>query len=320
MVQQAAGQRQNTDNLETMGIASYQHIFSAHAVGDFRGMVRDNANDFYSNPESTPIIVFQHNWFREGYFKGSVTMDRGPHEWKIGGESDNSFLNEMLNYAITDPTRFDPGSPATFAYQDNRPDLEQSIFVQDLIRLHNWTINAGMRWDHYQLLVNHEAFQPRLAISRAIFQRPALSSIFLTIGSFQTPSSGKHPALREVHRPLHPSIPQVFFAFLSSPRRVTTTEATGLTNRKVFSGASETGKRNYFRRLVDNCADDSQIENTTISFPISFRKAIVYGAEGRRWTFPSGAASPVSEATPTLSAMSEASSEWRALLLAPASC
>jgi len=33
--------------------------------------------------------------------------------------------------------------------------------------------------------------------------------------------------------------------------------------------------------VVSNYADDSQIFNTTISFPISFRKAILYGAEGK---------------------------------------
>ena len=38
---------------------------------------------------------------------------------------------------------------------------------------------------------------------------------------------------------------------------------------------------NYFRRAVNNYADDDQIENTTISFPIAFRKAIIYGAEAK---------------------------------------
>ena len=38
---------------------------------------------------------------------------------------------------------------------------------------------------------------------------------------------------------------------------------------------------NYFRRDVNNYADDNQIDNTTISFPISFQKAIIYGAEGK---------------------------------------
>ena len=36
---------------------------------------------------------------------------------------------------------------------------------------------------------------------------------------------------------------------------------------------------NYFRRFVNDYADDDQIDNTTISFPISFEKAIVYGGE-----------------------------------------
>ena len=38
---------------------------------------------------------------------------------------------------------------------------------------------------------------------------------------------------------------------------------------------------NYYLRNVNNYADDDQIENTTISFPIAFRKAIIYGAEGK---------------------------------------
>jgi hypothetical protein len=94
MVQQQAGQRQNADNLETMGSASWQHTFSPNAVFDTHGLVRENANDFFSNPQSTPIVVFQHNWFREGYFKAGVTIDQGRNEWKAGVESDNTFLNE----------------------------------------------------------------------------------------------------------------------------------------------------------------------------------------------------------------------------------
>jgi hypothetical protein len=38
---------------------------------------------------------------------------------------------------------------------------------------------------------------------------------------------------------------------------------------------------NYYRRLVSNYADDDQIDNTTISYPIAFRKAIIYGAEAK---------------------------------------
>jgi len=274
MVQQAAGQRQNADNIETMGSASYQHIFSANTTADLHGLVRDNSNDFYSNPESTPIIVFQHNWFREGYFKGGITIDHGRNEWKAGVESDNMFLNENLNYLITDPTQFDPGSPLTFAYQANRPDLEQAIFVQDLIRLHNWTINAGLRWDHYQLLLNQNELQPRLAISHyfqkadtvlhfsydRIFQTPSFENILLS----SSPATADIDPTGFLNLPVRPSVGDYYEA--------------GLT--RVFAQHLKIST-NYFRRVVDNYADDSQIFNTTISFPIAFRKAILYGAEGK---------------------------------------
>jgi len=274
MVQQAAGQRQNADNIETMGSASWQHIFSPNATLDLHGLVRDNSNDFYSNPESTPIIVFQHNWFREGYFKSGVTIDYGRNEWKAGVESDNLFLNENLNYLITDPMQFDPGSPLTFAYQANRPDLEQSAYVQDLIRLHNWTISAGLRWDHYQLLLNQNAVQPRFAISHyfpkldsvlhfsydRIFQTPSFENILLS----SSPATANIDPTGFLNLPVQPSVGDYYEA--------------GLT--KVFAQHLKIGT-NYFRRVVSNYADDSQIFNTTITFPISFRKAILYGAEGK---------------------------------------
>ncbi len=131
-VQQAAGQRQTADNLETMGIAWYEHVYSPRALGELRGMVRDDANDFQSNSQSTPIEVFQHNRFREGYFEAMLTADRGRGEWKFGVESDNTFLNENTSYAITDPSQFEAGTRPSFAFSGNRPDLEQAAFVQDL--------------------------------------------------------------------------------------------------------------------------------------------------------------------------------------------
>jgi hypothetical protein len=273
LVQQAASQLQQADNIETMGTVSYQHTFSSNAVADFRGMVRDNANDFNSNPQSTPIEVFQHNRFREGYFKGTGTVHHGRNEWKFGAESDNTFLHENFSYNITDPTQFDPGAPTTFSFLATHPDLEQSAFVQDLIRLGNWTINAGLRWDHYQLLLNRQAVEPRLAISRyfpsagvvlhfsydRIFQTASFENILL---SSSTAATTLDPLSLQL--PVQPSQGNYYEA--------------GLT--KVFFKRFRLDT-NYFRRLVDNYADDDQIANTSISFPIAFRKAILYGAEAK---------------------------------------
>ena len=273
LIQQAAGQRQNADNIETMGIVSYQHLFSANAVGDLHGMVRDNSNDFYSNPESIPVEVFQHNSFRDGYFKAGFTFNRGRHEWRVGVESDNTFLHENTNYNITDPSQYDDGTPPTFAFQGQRPDLEQAVFVQDLIRLSQWTISAGLRWDHYQLLLNKQAVQPRFSIARhfeslntvvhfsydRVFQTPSFENLLLSSSDAVKAISGNFLRL-----PVEPSQGDYYEVGLSS----------------VFAKQLKLNA-NYFRRFVNDYADDDQIDNTTISFPIAFRKSIIYGAEGK---------------------------------------
>jgi hypothetical protein len=272
-------QLQTADNFETMGIASYQHIFSPNALVDARGMVRDNSNNFYSNPYSWPIIVFQNNHFKEGYFNTSVSIHHGHHEWKAGLESDNIFLHENYSDVITaDPNYpasypFDPGTVTSFAFAGTRPDLEQAAFVQDLIHFGNWTLNAGLRWDHYQLLVNQNAVSPRLAVSRyfpkaslivhlsydRIFQTPSFENILLS--SSDQVQSFEPNVLR---LPVQPSHGNYFEGGVS----------------KSFLGQFRFDA-NVFRRAVNSYADDDQILNTSISFPIAFEKAIIYGAEGK---------------------------------------
>jgi outer membrane cobalamin receptor len=272
-VQQAAGQLQNADNFETMGTASYQHIFSANVVADFRGMVRDNSNDLYSSPLATPVIAFQHNYFREGYFKGTVSIHHGRHEWKAGVESDATFLHEHFSDVITDFTRFDPGTPASFAFMGMKPDLEQSAFVQDQVRLGKWTVSAGLRWDRYQLLVNQNAVSPRLGLAYyfskldlvvhasydRIFQTPSAENIL--ISSSPEVVSLNNDVLR---LPVQPSHGNYYELGVS----------------KGFFGQLKLDA-NLFDRRVNNFADDDQLLSTAVSFPIAFNKAYIYGAEGK---------------------------------------
>jgi hypothetical protein len=281
------GQLQNGDNFETMGSVAYQHIFSSDAIGWLRGMARDNSTDFYSNSESWPLIATQHNYFNEIYFNGSVAVHHGRHEFKAGVESDNIFLHENTSYVmpycngdLSDPRCpinlgiFDTGA-TTFAYTGTRPDLEQAAYVQDLIRLGNWTVNAGLRWDHYQLEVNQNAVSPRLAVSRffptlglnlhgsydRIFQTPSFENILLASSPEAETLDTSVPAVQLPVQPSHGNYYEM-----------------GLT--KVLFDKLRVDA-NMFRRDVNNYADDSQILSTGISFPIAFRKAILYGAEGK---------------------------------------
>jgi hypothetical protein len=273
LLQQQAGQIQNGDNFETLGTAHYQHIVSPDTLIAFAGMVRDNSNNLYSNPKSTPVIAFQHNDFREGYFKGTLSLHHGSHEFKVGIESDSIFLHEHFNYKITDPAYFDPDTPQTLSFADQRPDLEQSAFVEDLFRLGNWTISAGLRWDHYQLLLNQNAFSPRVSIGRylpslnlvlhgsfdRVFQTPSFENILIS-------SSPRIDALSDqfLRLPIQPSSGNYYEG--------------GLT-QALFSRMRL--DMNVYRRDVRNYADDDQLLNTGVSYPIAFDKSVIYGAEAK---------------------------------------
>ncbi len=294
------GQVQTSSNVETMGSASYQHIFSSNGIGWLREMVRDNSNDFHSNPSSWPVIATQHNHFKEIYFNGSGSVHRGRQDWKAGVESDVTFLNEDFSYVLPDCADLsnaqcpialgilDAGA-TTFAFTGSRPDLEQSAYIQDLVRLGKWTVNAGLRWDHYQVLVNQDAVSPRVAISRyfpkvalilhgsydRIFQTPSFENILLSSSPAAESLDTSVPALQLPVQPSHGS----YYEF-------------GLT-KALFDKLRIDA--NMFRRDVSNYADDSQILSTGISFPISFEKGILYGAEAKlevhRWGRFSGLAS-----------------------------
>ena len=152
--------------------------------------------------------------------------------------------------------------------------MEQAAFVQDQVRFGNWTINAGVRWDHYQLLVNRQDGEPALRCF-ALFPLRQLGITFFLRPRLSDALVREHPAF-EFHGG-DDAGHDLSSNCLSSLPKETTYEA-GLT--KVFLKKFKLDA-NYFERYVNNYADDDQIENTTISFPIAFRKAIIYGAEGK---------------------------------------
>jgi hypothetical protein len=294
------GQLQTGDNFETMGTVSYQHIFSADTVAALRGMSRDNSLDFYSNPASWPVYATQHNDLKEIYFNGSVSTHRGRQEWKAGIEADNIFLHENTSYAIPDCANpndqrcpinlgiLDSGA-LSFAFVGSRPDLEQSAYVEDAIRLGNWSVDAGLRWDHYQLLLNQNAVSPRLAVSR-YFPSSGLNVHFSYDRIFQTPSFenillASSPAAEAIDNSV---------AALQLPVQPSRGNYFEWGATKAFFGKLRVDG-NVFRRQVSNYADDSQILSTGISFPIAFDHAILYGAEAKlellQWKRFSGFAS-----------------------------
>ena len=301
LLQQAAGQRQDRASHDIGGQASYQHVFSPGLVGVLRGMVREVSANLLSNQQSTPIAAHQDRSLREGYFNASLAGHAGRHEWKVGGEARFASIRENFGYQITayglpDPTPGDPvfcasnptdqdclipifgdALPPTYDFTGRATHREQSAYVQDLVRLGRVTVSAGLRLDHYRLLVQETALSPRLGVSWSLprvgtvlhasydrtFGTPPFENLLVSAASQTQFTEG-------FYLPLKPSRGNYY--------EVGFTQALGGTVRL---------DANYFHRHVRHFLDDEVLLNTGVSFPIAFDSARITGVEAKlevlRW-------------------------------------
>jgi hypothetical protein len=283
-LQEAAGQRQDRRAGESMGYVSHQQVISPEVLLNFRAVVRDTYAQLWSNPLSTPIAPYQNRGFREGYGSGSLVWHHGRHEIKAGGEVLGSVIQEGFRYRIAayrvnNVRVFDRDLPPDFAFFDRGWDREQSGFVQDLMRVGRLTLSMGLRLDRYSLRVKESALSPRLGMAYYIpqaglllrgsydraFQTPALENILLASADLVDRLGGAGAFL-----PLRPSRGNFYEAGFS---------------KSLFSKLRLDGV--WFRRHVNNFADDSLLLNTGVSFPIAFDRALVNGFEAKvevpRW-------------------------------------
>ncbi len=283
--QEAAGQREDSAQKETSGQAHYTHAFSPEVLLSVAGSVRDANSLLNSNAQSTPVIVFQDRGYREGYACADLAGHYGRHDWKLGIDAIFNPVHEYLQYRITDPTEFDPGTklmPPPFS--DHRWDTEPSAYVEDQIRLGKWNLSAGLRFDHYGFVVNESAWSPRLSVSRFItplnllvhaaydrvFQTPAMENLLLA----SSPQLDSVSSL-VVRLPVRPGRANYYEAGFTKP----------------FAGKFRIDG-NVFRRDFRNFPDDDVLLDTGISFPIAFSNATIFGEEVQiavpRWSRFSG--------------------------------
>jgi len=274
LVQQQAGQRQDIQNQETSGQIYFQHTISPELFLSFSGSVRDATAELTSNQQATPVLVSQSRGYREGYARADLAGHHGRHDWKTGVDGIFSPVHEALQYQITDPTQFDPGTQLSFQFPYQwKWDVEPSVYAQDQMRLGRWNVSAGLRFDHYGLVVHESAWSPRVGVSRFI---PGLG--LLLHGSydrvFQTPAVEN---LLLASSPLLDSISPAVLRLPVRPGRGNFYEG-GMT-KALFGKLRLDG--NIFRRDFRQYSDDDVLLDTGVSFPIAFTKARIAGEEIR---------------------------------------
>jgi len=273
LIQQQARQRQDIENVETAGEIFFQHTISPDLFLSFAGSVRDASATLTSNPLATPVIVAQNRGYREGYVRGDIAGHHGHHDWKAGVDGIFSPVHEALQYTITDPAQFDPGTQLELQFADRRWDIEPSAYAQDQWHRGNWNVSAGLRFDHYGFVVNKSAVSPRVGVARYV------SSLNLLIHAsydrvFQTPAMEN---LLLASSPQFDSIDPVVLRLPVQPASANYYEI-GIT--KSFFGNLRLDA-NVFRRDFHNYSDDDTLLDTGVSFPIAFAKARIAGEEVR---------------------------------------
>ncbi len=274
LVQQQAGQRQDIQNSETSGQIYFQHTISPELFLSFSGSLRDASATLTSNAFATPVIVSQDRGYREGYVRADLAGHHGHHDWKTGVDGIFSPVHEALQYTITDPAQFDPGTKLNFQFPYQRKwDVEPSTYVQDQMRLGRWNVSAGLRFDHYGFALNESAWSPRIGVSRFV---PALNLLLHASydRAFQTPAIEN---LLLASSPLLDAISPSVLRLPVRPGRGNFYEG-GVT--KAFLGKLRLDA-NVFRRDFRQYSDDDVLLDTGVSFPIAFAKARIFGEEIR---------------------------------------
>jgi outer membrane receptor for Fe3+-dicitrate len=230
-----------------------------------------------SNARSTPIVAGQNRSFTRGYANASLAADLGHHQIKFGGDIVYASVREELSYLITEASRFDPDTPATFRFDDAGRDREQSLFAQDTVRLGPFTASAGLRFDRYAFMVSDHAFSPRLGVAWSapgghlvlrgaydrVFQTPAIENLLLA-------SSPAIDALGSALRiPIEPSRGNFLEGGLTA----------GLGDQARLDVTA-------YRRTFTQFADDDVFLNTGVSFPIAFDAARIGGVDAKLTVVP----------------------------------
>jgi outer membrane receptor protein involved in Fe transport len=284
-LQQVAGQRQYQGVRHNHESIFWQHIWSPETVSHvayFRNFFRSS---LLPSAFDTPLTAGQNRHQTRQGVLASVTHSRHGHNIKGGVELSRVSVAELFSFAVTDPDAaeragisdeaqvFTLDSPFEFADRVTR--WTEAVYLQDdFSPFRNFTVNAGVRYDHSNLLVSDSQVSPRIG---AVYYFPKT-----------------HTALRGSFNRLYmpPQVENLLIA--SSP------QARALSPFEAFSGGADIKPETlsawevglsqelpkklrlnaaYWWRHFRNIDDPNVFLGTTIVFPNSVARAEAQGLD-----------------------------------------
>ena len=298
----------------------FQHIVNPHVLFTINPYIRKDQFSYYASPDpfnDTPATQSQARQLLNWGVRSDVAMTYGRHNIKIGIDGKQTRLLENFGFGITDATfnpicvdtNGDPSGPDTLINPNGcarlglipNPDLQPGLvpydltrggspfafhatkninqfaaYAQDSITAGNFLFNLGFRVDHYDGVSSDNAAEPRAGVAYHIKKTGTVLRASYA-RTFETPFNEN--------------------LLLSSATGV------GGLAENVFGATAipiPPGRRNqfntgfqqafgryllldadYFWKYTDSAYDFSILLNTTITFPVSWKKSKLDGVTGR---------------------------------------
>lgn len=292
--QEAAGQDQRQRLRDNSQSITYQHIFSPNAVGQIAFFNRSSQTKLLSNELSTPVVAFQDRTLRNTGLLGSIGITRGTHNIKFGGQVTVTPVKENFSFyptvvfddivdengtAFPNPINsFTSANP--FVFNGKKTGRTFSGYVQDRFNpFRNFTLDVGVRYDNYRMLIREQALSPRVGFAYFIpktqttlrasynrfFQPPPAENLLLASSS--EAASISPIAVIQGQTTIHPILPDKEHVFEVGAQQ--------LLSRLFRLNLT------VYQKRIQNFSDKDQFIETGVIFPIAIASGRVTGEEVR---------------------------------------
>jgi outer membrane receptor protein involved in Fe transport len=273
---------------------TYQHIFSAETLGTVSFFNRSGTARLTSNVSSTPVVASQDRSLRNYGWLASLATTKHGHNLKFGGQATITPIDEHFTFYPTvhfddlvdengnvfpNPvSNFNASHP--FVFTGEKTGRTLSAYAQDRFTvLKNLTLDLGVRYDNYHLLISEQALSPRVGF--AYFIPKTQTTVRVSYNRLFQPPPAENLLLAS-------SAEAAAISPLSVLAGVTTVLPILPDKEHAFEIGAQQLLTKYFRlnltvyqKRIENFSDKDQFFETGVIFPITIASGRVTGEEFR---------------------------------------